>query len=157
MASNGIPPPEQCAAGLLDVIPAVMRTIRAKMREDASVELSVVQFRALARADRSGGCSVSELAEHVGLTLPSASKLVERLVRRGYLRRRPDHHDRRVTLVASTRKGHDALESARRAAKRQLTAMLKDLPPVQRAHLAAALDALRPIFLDADTTATKAR
>ena len=148
MASNGIPTSEQCAAGLLDVMPAVMRTIRTRMRAEASVELSVVQFRALARASRSGAASVSEIAEHVGLTLPSASKLVERLVRRGYLRRSASPRDRRVTLVASTRKGHRALESARRAARRQLTALLQGLNCTQRAHVMTALAALRPIFLD---------
>src|SRR5213595_3237017 len=113
MASNNAASPEDCAARLLEIIPAVMRTIRARMRQEASVELSVVQFRALARAVRTGGTSVSDIAEHVGLTLPSASKLVQVLVRRAYLRRSAHPADRRICIVAPTPKGVRALDAAR--------------------------------------------
>jgi DNA-binding MarR family transcriptional regulator len=147
MASNRPPTAEDCAALMLDVIPAVMRTIRARMRTDASVELTVVQFRALVRADRGGGASVSEIAEHVGLTLPSASKLVQGLFRRGYLRRSAHQRDRRVSIVTSTPKGHRALESARRAARQHLAGMLRNVGPRRRAQVAAALTAMRPIFV----------
>src|SRR6476620_5341442 len=91
-----------CAARILDVVPAVMRSIRTQMRRQTSSELSVVQFRSLARASGTGGASVSEIAEHIGLTMPSASKLVDGLVRRGYLLRRSDPADRRRTLLAAT-------------------------------------------------------
>jgi DNA-binding MarR family transcriptional regulator len=149
MASNPPPSAEDCAALMLDVIPAVMRTIRARMRGDASVELTVVQFRALVRADRrgGGGASVSEIAEHVGLTLPSASKLVQGLARRGYFRRSAHPSDRRVSIVTLTPKGHRALESARRAARQHLAGMLRAVPPRQRAQFAAGLTAIRPIFV----------
>jgi DNA-binding MarR family transcriptional regulator len=145
---------EECAARLLEIIPAVMRTIRARMRQEASIELSVVQFRALARAVRTRGASVSDVAEHVGLTLPSASKLVHGLVRRGYLRRSAHPSDRRICILVPTPKGTRALEAARRAARRHLAAMLQSLPLRQQHRVSAAMDVLRPIFLDMVVTTT---
>jgi DNA-binding MarR family transcriptional regulator len=142
---------DDCAAGLLEMIPAVMRTIRARMRQEAAVELTVVQFRTLARASRSGGggASVSDVAEHVGLTLPSASKLVQGLVDRGYLRRQNDPRDRRVSILLPTPKGRRAMDIARRAAREELGTMLQSLSRRERTRLADALDSLRPLFLDA--------
>src|SRR4051812_6083535 len=43
--------------------------------------------------------TVKELAEMTGLTTGSATRLVDRLERGGYVARRPDQHDRRRVLV----------------------------------------------------------
>ncbi len=148
MESKSTPSPQDCAAGILDIIPAVMRTIRNRMRQEASFELTVVQFRALARTVRTGGLSVSDVAEHVGLTLPSASKLVDGLVKRGYMRRRIHPNDRRISIIEPTVKGKRALQTARGAARRHLATMLEHLPNRDRAVIATAMEALRPIFTD---------
>ena len=63
-----------CAAHLLEIVPAVMRTIRGQMRSHSAAELSVVQFRALAFLNRRAGASLSDLAEHIGLSLPNGLK-----------------------------------------------------------------------------------
>ena len=142
------PSPHDCAAGILEIIPAVMRTIRSRMRQEASFELTVVQFRALARTVRTGGISVSDIAEHVGLTLPSASKLVDGLVKRGYLRRRVHPNDRRISIIEPTAKGKRALQTARGAARKHLASMLEHLPTRDRSVIVTAMEALRPIFTD---------
>jgi DNA-binding MarR family transcriptional regulator len=146
MESKSPPSPHDCAAGILDIIPAVMRTIRTRMRQEAAFELTVVQFRALARAVRTGGISVSEIAEHVGLTLPSASKLVDGLVKRGYLRRRIHPSDRRISMIEPTAKGKRALQTARGAARKHLATLLEHLPNRDRSVIVTAMEALRPIF-----------
>jgi MarR family transcriptional regulator for hemolysin len=138
----------EAAAGLLEVVPAVMRAIRLKMRESTSSELSVVQFRSLALADHQPrGASVSEIAAHIGLTMPSASKLVDVLVRRGYLRRTSDPRDRRMALLVATTKGRRAMNAARRATRSHLAAMLGDVSPDHLRQIAAALAAMRPVFM----------
>src|SRR5436305_12902213 len=102
--------PASAAAALLEVVPEVMRSIRLKMRQATSAELTVVQFRSLALADfQPGGATVSDVAEHIGLTMPSASKLVDGLVRRGYLRRRSDLRDRRISSLGPTATGNPAV------------------------------------------------
>ncbi|MBB5896954.1 MarR family winged helix-turn-helix transcriptional regulator [Kutzneria kofuensis] len=46
-----------------------------------------------------GPATPGELAHRVNLTSGSASRMIERLVRAGYVRRVPDAHDRRKILI----------------------------------------------------------
>ena len=78
---------EDCAREVLDVVPLVMRIIRGELRRRGRPELTVPQFRSLAFLDRAGSASLSELADHIGLTLLLVSKLVDGVVERGLARR----------------------------------------------------------------------
>ena len=104
-----------CAAALIEVVPLVMRALRAEMRRHRSADLSVPQFRVLAFVDRRRGATLSEVAEHIGLTLPSASRMVDGLVARNLLTRGISPSDRRFVALALTAQGRSRLESARRA------------------------------------------
>src|SRR5262249_62153855 len=87
---------DDCARNILEVVPLVVRALRATMRHQRGANLSVPQFRPLWYLSRETGASLSAVAEHVGLTLPSMSKMIDspverRLVDRGIwtLERRP--------------------------------------------------------------------
>ncbi len=71
---------DECARQLLDTTPQIMRFIRAEMRSHRGHDLSVPQFRTLTFINRNPEASLSNLANHLGLTLPSTSKLVDGLV-----------------------------------------------------------------------------
>ena len=71
---------DECARQLLDTTPQIMRFIRAEMRSHRGHDLSVPQFRTLTFVNRNPEGSLSHLADHLGLTLPSTSKLVDGLV-----------------------------------------------------------------------------
>ncbi|MCX5999878.1 MAG: hypothetical protein NTU41_09910, partial [Chloroflexi bacterium] len=75
MESDRRPLELECAALLMDVVPLVMRRIRMEMRRQGMPGLSVPQLRALIYLYRNEGASHSELAEHIGLGLPSMSKM----------------------------------------------------------------------------------
>ena len=72
--------PAHTARELMEVVPLVMRTFRAEMRGSRANDLSVPQFRALGFVHRKPGTSLSDVAEHIGLALPSMSKLIDGLV-----------------------------------------------------------------------------
>src|SRR6476661_5885326 len=148
IANNGRVTAASCAQHVLEVVHAVMRVIRQERRRKAAAEMSVVQFRAPALSDYRGGASVSEVAEHIGLTMPSASKLIDGLVRRGYLRRRPDPHDRRKTILAATARGARAVELARRTTAKHLSGMLESIPAERLGAIEEAMSALRTVFID---------
>ena len=80
-------PPDVCAQEILEVVPAVMLAIRAELRRHRTADLSVPQFRTLAFIDRQADASLSDVAEHIGLTLPSMSKIVDGLVTRKFVTR----------------------------------------------------------------------
>jgi DNA-binding MarR family transcriptional regulator len=138
--------PDECAHEVLEVVPLVMRVIRAEMRSRRASDLSVPQFRTLAFLSRCEGASLSDVAEHIGLTLPSASKMVDGLVVRELVTRRSSARDRRRVLLALTAKGEGALASARRGTQARLAEMLTALPAEERAVVVRALRTLRRVF-----------
>ncbi len=146
---------DECAHVILEVAPAIMRTIRTEMRSHRAADLSVPQFRALAFIDNNQGPSLSDVAGHIGLTLPSMSKIVDGLVARKLITREVASADRRRVTLALTSRGQTLLTAARDATKACLAEMLQSLSPADRTLVIAAMETLRPIFLHqhADTTA----
>jgi len=136
---------EECAALLMDVVPLMMRSIRAEMRRHRA-GLSVPQFRTLAFLNGHEGASLSQVAEHLGLMLPSVSKMVDGLVARDLLTREDSRADRRCVALLLTARGRSTLESARKAAQLYLAQMLRELPSSERPAVVRAMEALRPVF-----------
>ncbi len=62
-------------------------------------ELSVPQLHALKATRKKGEVSITELSDILGVSPPSASAMVDRLVEKGILARERDHHDRRKVMV----------------------------------------------------------
>jgi DNA-binding MarR family transcriptional regulator len=153
-AATNIPAtPEECAARLLEVAPLVMRTIRAQMRSQRDADLSVPQFRALGYVYRHPGTSLADVAAHLGLTPPAASRLVDGLVQRQYVQRQLAAADRRSIDLTIAPRGSALYEATRRTTQAYLAALLQPLADEDLASLAHALETLRQTFapLDART------
>src|SRR5207247_5743954 len=73
---------DRCAREILETVPLVMRVVRSEMRRQGALVVSVPQFRALAFVERHPGVSLAGVAEHRGVTAPTAAAIVERRVRR---------------------------------------------------------------------------
>ncbi|MEU5249050.1 MarR family transcriptional regulator [Streptomyces asoensis] len=69
-------------------------------------------FTRLAR----GGATITELGVHLGVTKQAASQLVEELVRKGYVERRPHPEDARARLIVLTGRGRECTRAAEAAA-----------------------------------------
>ena len=136
----------QCAAALIDVVPLIMRAIREEMRKHRATDLSVPQFRVLMFLNRRQEATLSQVAEHLGVTLPSASRMVDGLADRGLLTRRISPSDRRYVALAVTGRGRSRVESADRATQLRLAEMLGTLPADERLAVVQVMDVLRPIF-----------
>lgn len=93
-------------------------------------------------------CTMSELARLKAVSLPTMSKSVDMLVRRGWVERFIDDADRRQTLVRLTPDGKRILADCRHRIEELLDVRLGGLTADQRTQLAAILvpvrDALRP-------------
>jgi DNA-binding MarR family transcriptional regulator len=145
-ATNESATPEACAALLLEVAPLVVRTIRTRMRGQRDADLSVPQFRALGHVYRHPGVSLSAVAEHLGLSVPATSRLVEGLVARDYVVRQHSATDRRTVELTIAPRGSASFAAARQTTHMQLAARLQSLAPAELETLASALRALRPLF-----------
>ena len=137
---------EACAAQLIEIVPLIMRTIRALMRSHSAAELSVSHFRALHYVKRHPDCSLSALAEHVGLSVPAASRMIDALVNDQLIERELLASDRRYVALHLSEHGSHILQSAQTGALQSLTAMLAPLSEVERDAIVQALEPLRAIF-----------
>ena len=142
---------EQTANELLEVVPAIMRNVRAQMRNHRGLDLSVPQFRSLAYLTSHDGCSLSDLAEFIGLTLPSASKLIDGLVMRKLVTRDPSSDDRRRIMLRLTESGWVTWNTAYVATRSYLSELLTILSDVDRGTVIACMQLLRPLVTSQNT------
>ncbi len=140
---------QQAATELVELVPAITRTIREQMRQHRTSELSVTQFRVLAFLSRHPGASLSDVADHIGLTLPSMSKLIDQLVARKVVMREADRRDRRRVTLALTARGQTILDSARAATREFMAERLEGLARGELETVLEALHILRPLFVTA--------
>src|SRR5262245_4093159 len=137
---------DDCARNILEVVPLVVRALRATMRQQRGANLSVPQSRSLWYLSRETGASLSAVAEHVGLTLPSMSKMIDGLVARRLVDRGISTRDRRRVTLALSPLGRATLRTARARAQARVATMLGALSETERATVIQAMQALRPIF-----------
>jgi DNA-binding MarR family transcriptional regulator len=135
-----------CASDLLEVVPMIMRHIRTEMRKSRGTDLTVPQFRTLAYLSAHDGASLSDLADHIGLTLPSASKLVDGLVERRFVQRKMCTDDRRRMTLSLMVDGRTAWSTAYQAAQSYLVDKLSAVSQVDQDTIKHAMDILRLIF-----------
>jgi len=145
----------ECAALLMDVVPPVMIHIRKEMRSHRALGMSVPQLRVLIFLYRNEGASLSAVSEHIGLGLPSMSKMVDALVERKLVIRKSRSDDRRRVSLRLSAHGIDVLKQTRSKAEADLAEALKSLTPSQRDGIVEALTALGAIFVPGKHLKTK--
>jgi MarR family transcriptional regulator for hemolysin len=144
--------PEEAASELLEVVPVVMKEIRSEMRSRRSPDLTVPQFRALAFIDRNKGASLSAVANHMGLTLPSTSRLVDVLITRRFLTREDNPADRRRVKLGVTSRGSTILGNSRRGTLDYLAKKLGGISADDRKVIVEGMAAIRRIFMSGSET-----
>lgn len=146
--------PEEAARQLLEVIPVVMREIRSEMRSRRSPDLTVPQFRALSFISRNVGSSLLDVANHLGLTPPSTSRLVDGLIYRNMMTREDHPGDRRRVKLTVTNLGEKILEASRQDALTYLSTKLSNIDTDDREAIVKAMNVLQPIFTSDAKTRT---
>ena len=142
--------PETVALDILETIPLVMRILRAEMRQHRQPGLSVPQFRSLAFIRRQPGAPLNSLAEHLGLTPASTSKLVDGLLERNLVERRESPQDRRRIMLNLTPEGLSVWQSSYDHTLAFLVNRLDTLTSAEREALQSSLRILRPLFEETD-------
>jgi DNA-binding MarR family transcriptional regulator len=137
---------DTCTRELMDTAPQIMQAIRVEMRRGRGSDISIPQFRTLAFIQRNPDSSLSSLADHLGLTLPSVSKLVDGLVKQGLITRQESTTDRRCLTLMLTDVGASIVNSARTDAQANLAKKLDCLSDSDLQKIYAAMQLLRPIF-----------
>jgi DNA-binding MarR family transcriptional regulator len=104
--------------------------------------LSMPQVGLLMRLYHHGGCGVTEISRHSGVTNAAASQLVERLVEKQLVERTEDQHDRRMKQLRLTTKGNQLVETSIRERYQWVEELLSNLSAEEQKNLQDALPAL---------------
>ena len=129
---------------LLFVVMLVMRTVAADMRRSPDA-LAPAQVGTLMKVAL-GPCSMSALARHLSVSLPTVSKSVDMLVRRDWLERWVDKHDRRQTMVRLTVEGRRVLTDIKKRNQRLVGQSLVGLTAEEREQLVGVTRALKRVL-----------
>jgi MarR family transcriptional regulator for hemolysin len=138
---------DTCTQQLMDTAPQIMQAIRMEMRRGRGSVISVPQFRTLRFIQKNPDSSLSHLAEHLGLTLPSVSKLVDGLVKQKLITRKASTNDRRKLNLLLTQAGTAIVDSARTGARASLEQKIKKLSEADLQTISQAMQLLHPLFV----------
>ncbi|MCS7295225.1 MAG: MarR family transcriptional regulator [Chloroflexota bacterium] len=104
--------------------------------------LTVTQLRLLFHLYEREGMSNAELAEAMYVTRPSISALLDRLERRGFIRREISPDDRRGIRIFLEPAGREAVTSLRPAIRRYVADLIAELSDDEVAAIARSLERL---------------
>jgi len=106
------------------------------------LRLGFTQLAALYVLADGGVTTVSDLADTLGRSPSATSRLVDGLVRRRLVERRPETEDRRQKTLNLTQRGKALLRMVDRARADQFLSAVRPMPPAERALIAMGVAAL---------------
>lgn len=141
-----VPDEEEDLAALAARVEALARALLT-LATRASAELpggsSPTQLRALAVAEEGGPCTLGAFAEALGLSVSSASRLVDRLVAAGTLDRRQSEANRREVTLQVTANGKRLLRRHEAARRGMFSDVLREMSATEIRALLRGLDAVQ--------------
>lgn len=96
----------------LSRIGTVLRSQRWRGTEPGGVHPTQAQFLVELRRTHPRGARLTELADRLGLTRPTASESISALERKGMVKRQPDPSDGRARVIVLTEAGNRAAAAA---------------------------------------------
>ncbi|MBP7402759.1 MAG: winged helix-turn-helix transcriptional regulator [Clostridia bacterium] len=90
---------------LLDIFDGILITEEKALRTGSFSDLTIAEMHTLESIGLYDARTMSETAATLGVTTGTLTVAVDRLVRKGYVRRERDLYDRRIVRVMLTKKG----------------------------------------------------
>lgn len=143
--------PEQCAAQVMEVVPKVIRFMRAEARRQQQPFLSLSQLRVLAFLNRCPQASLSDVADYLEVSRSTMSAMVERLVQRGLVNRAEDPQERRRVILTLTTTGTEYLHQVNEVIRSQVAGVLAGLSDAQLCQVMEGIALLGEAFKSVKT------
>src|SRR6185437_7693408 len=122
---------------------AISRSLRVSAEPDwMELDLTMAQLKTLFTLEYGGPVTIGQTGEKLGISLPTASHLVDRLVQGGYVERTEDPADRRRTLASTTASGSELVDRLRHGGQDVLRGWLEALDDVTLSSLVTGLNGL---------------
>lgn len=122
----------------------VARLFRKRFEQRAKhVGLTRSQWQTIAYLARCEGTHQKALAELLEISPISLMRVLDNLVERGFVERRPHENDRRITLLYTTDRARALLEDGRALGEATRQDALKDISDADRARLFEILEQMK--------------
>jgi DNA-binding MarR family transcriptional regulator len=120
----------------------VLVAVAARSLADAAEEVTLTQYRTLVVLASRGPQNLAGLAEAVGVTPATATRMCDRLVRKDLIRRRTERDDRRQLRVVLTENGRALVDAVTDRRRREIERIVSEIPPEEQVVLVQALGRL---------------
>jgi DNA-binding MarR family transcriptional regulator len=117
----------------------VLVAVAARSLAEVGEEVTLTQYRSLVVLASRGPQGVAALAEAVAVTSPTASRMCERLVRKGLVTRRADRRDRRQVRIALSPAGRQLVDSVTSRRRAEIEQLVAAIPLASRTEVVEAL------------------
>ncbi len=133
--------PESSAEVVDAVISAsrVLVAVAAKSLSDVANEVSLAQFRTLVVLASRGPQNLSGLAELVGVTAATATRMCDRLVKKGLVVRDTAQDDRRQVRLELTPRGRSVVDAVTDRRRQEIARIVQAIAPQEQWVLVFAL------------------
>jgi DNA-binding MarR family transcriptional regulator len=117
----------------------VLVAVAARSLSDIAEEVTLTQYRTLVVLASRGPQNLVGLAEAVGVTPATATRMCDRLVKKKLVVRQSEQDDRRQVRLALTKKGLKLVGAVTDRRRREIEAILSTIAPEEQTILVQAL------------------
>ena len=143
--SDGDSGPSEASDSVVDAVLSASRVlvaVAARSLADVAEEVTLTQYRTLVVLASRGPQNLAGLADAVGVTPATATRMCDRLVRKDLIRRRTERDDRRQLRVALTTRGRSLVDAVTVRRRQEIARIMSEIPVEQQAILVQALGRL---------------
>ncbi|GAB4219447.1 MAG: hypothetical protein Kow00102_02690 [Spirochaetota bacterium] len=105
-------------------------------------DITMPEFIALDTILNTHNCSVHDIGIALGFTKSGATRIVNRLVSKGYVRKEASSEDGRVCCVAITKKGETIIKDADSRYSEKFEQLISKMPPNQQGNVVTLLNSI---------------
>jgi DNA-binding MarR family transcriptional regulator len=137
-----IVPTAALPSSLVDAVLSASRVfvaIAARSLADTAEEVTLAQYRTLVVLASRGPQTLAGLAANIAVTPATATRMCDRLVRKGLIRRTPQRGDRRTVRLDLTIEGRSLVDNVTRRRRKEIQSLLKSVPVEEQSELVRAL------------------
>ena len=121
---------------LVEMLFKISRLMKEKMSFKSDMaHLSILQIQTLIFLNKNEKVSMSDIAQHFLIELPSATSLINKLADQDLVKRLEAEHDRRLVMITLTKAGKNLLEKAMSQRQKKLKKILSYLSAKEKQDL----------------------
>ena len=137
-----LPEPRESVVDAVLSASRVLVAVAARSLADMAEEVTLTQYRTLIVIASRGPQNLAGLAEAVGVTPATATRMCDRLVRKALIRRREERGDRRQLRLVLTDKGRMLVDAVTERRRLEIERIISEIPAEEQVVLVNALGRL---------------